>query len=58
MDRQKTIELERLINEKLSKFTTSTAQVKDATLGHFEITIKFRNDHELDAAIAQLNKTH
>jgi len=56
MDREKTIRLERLINQKISKFTASTGQTTDATLSHFEITIKFRKDEELDAAIAQLQK--
>jgi len=56
MDRPKTIKLETLINDKLSKFTASTGQTKDGVLAHFEITIKFRSDEELDAAIAQLKK--
>jgi len=50
------IELELLINDKISKHTASIGQTKDATLVHFELTIKFRTNEELDAAIAQMKK--
>ena len=56
MDRRKTTRLEELVNDTISKFTTSTGQTKDAVLSHYEITIKFRTDEELDAAIEQLEK--
>ena len=56
MDRRKTTKLERLINDTISKYTTSTGQTSDGQLKHFEITIKFRTDEELDAAIKKLDK--
>lgn len=56
MDKQKATKLEELVNDTISKFTTSTGQTKDGVLSHFEITIKFRKDEELDAAIEQLAK--
>ena len=56
MDRRKTTKLEELVNDKISKYTASTGQTKEAVLSHFEITIKFRTDAELDAAIKQLEK--
>lgn len=56
MDRRKTTKLVDLVNQTLSKYTASTGQTKDAVLSHFEITIKFRTDEELDAAIEQLKK--
>jgi len=56
MDKIKTMQLEELVIKKLSKYTASSGQTKDSVLSHFEITIKFRSDAELDAAIAQLQK--
>ena len=51
VDRKKTVKLERLINESISRHTAFVGQTKDAVLVHFELTIKFRTDEELDAAI-------
>ncbi len=56
MDRQKTNTLERLVNEKITKHTATTAQTKDGKFVHLELVIKFRTDEELNAAIAQLQK--
>jgi len=56
MDRNKTIALEKLITDKLTKHSASTVQIKDGELAHFEITMKFRDDRQLSAAITKLRK--
>lgn len=56
MDKLKIIELEELVHENISKHTASIRQTKDGKLVHFELTIKFRTDAEIDAAIAQISK--
>jgi uncharacterized SAM-dependent methyltransferase len=54
VDRKKTIELEQLVKQRISKYLSSVVQIKDGNVIHFELSLKFRTDQELNDAIAQL----
>ena len=58
MDRLKIEELQRLIHEKLSLFTTVVLHTEGGHCTHFELTLSFRKDDELDEAISKLQQLH
>ena len=58
MDKEKIAEIQLLIQDKLTSFTTAVLHTESRRCVHLEITLSFRKEHELDTAIKALQKTN
>lgn len=58
MDKEKIEEVQCLIEEKISSYTTTVLHTEGGKCKHFELTLSFRKDEELDNAIRVLQQSH
>ena len=58
MDRKKIEEIQLLICEKISSYTTAVLHTESGKCKHLELTLSFRKDDELDSAINILQQFH
>lgn len=56
MDRAKIEEIQALIHQNLCSYTTAKLQTEGGECKHFELTLSFRKNQELDSGIRKLQK--
>jgi len=56
MDKDNIAELQQLVHEKMTRFTTAVLHTEDGRCVHLEINLSFRKDTELEHAIRTLQK--